>query len=276
MQFQQFGEGPAILMIPGLATTARFFDVAVKNLSRDHRVILTDLPGHGSNASQPSPPSIDSAADGLHGLVQELAPVALLGWSLGATVAYRFLKKYGSECVSLLISVEQSPLLLCGKDWEHGAFGGLDATGARQLLANIEADASAFSETLVHSCFAAGSTPDPILLKALTDESQNCDSAAVRTLLADALQQDWRQGIGTDLPILLIHGARSAVYPTPVGEWLQHHWPNARLESFQHSGHMPFIEEPEGFCSLIRSELTCGQSRPDCQPHPVPCEPENP
>lgn len=257
MRFQQQGEGPALLMIPGLATTARFFERAVADLRCDHRVVLVDLPGHGGEPAPPTPPSIESVADELDSLLRRLeaGPVTLLGWSLGATVAYHYLEKYGARRVRGLISVEQSPLLVCSGDWQHGAFGALDPAGARDLLANLESDPGAFSETLVHSCFATGGSPDAELLSALLEQSRHCDSGAVRALLADALEQDWRPGMDIPgLPILLAHGAKSAVYPTPVGQWLEQHWRGARLETFAHSGHMPFIDEPEKFCALVRRE----------------------
>lgn len=257
MRFQQQGDGPTLVMIPGLATTSRFFDSAVAELRRDHRVVLVDLPGHGGEPAPPEPPSIDAIADDLDDLLQRLepGPVTLLGWSLGATVAYRYLEKYGAGRVRGLISVEQSPLLVCTGEWQHGAFGALDPAGARDLLANLESDPGAFSETLVGSCFATGGSPDAGLLSTLLEQSRHCDSGAVRALLADALEQDWRQGIDIpELPILLLHGAQSAVYPTPVGQWLEQHWRGARLETFAHSGHMPFIDEPEKFCALVRRE----------------------
>jgi pimeloyl-ACP methyl ester carboxylesterase len=52
--------------------------------------------------------------------------------------------------------------------------------------------------------------------------------------------------------VLLIHGARSQVYPTPVGDWLADAIPGSRLEMFEDSGHLPFIEEPERFAGVVR------------------------
>ncbi|MFI6642980.1 alpha/beta fold hydrolase [Streptomyces sp. NPDC050504] len=272
------GSGPAVVLLPGLAATARYFDDVVRELARDHRVITLELPGHGdrngpegprdpgtpdapsasSTPSGPAPPTVADAADALHALLARLdvSGATLLGWSLGATVAYAFLERHGTDRIRALVSVEQSPRLTLDDDWPHAAFGILDKAGADALVAGVTADFAGFTETLVDASFAAGTEPPPALRARLLAEARRCDPAAVRALLADAVGQDWRTRLPTLAPrppVLFLHGARSRVYPTGPGDRLADALPAARLAVFAASGHLPFLEEPELFLRTVRA-----------------------
>lgn len=253
--YEEQGAGPVLVMVAGLAATRRFFREAVERLSADHRVITVELPGHGDTPVGDRPAGVERSADDLARLMEELdlRDVTLLGWSLGATVAYSCLERSGAARVARLISVEQTPRLTTAHDWTHAAFGGLDDEGAKQLQGTLGDDFAGFAGTLVHSSFAAGSEPGQDLVDALLAEAAGCDSDAVAALLADAVSQDWRTRVAAiPVPVLLIHGARSQVYPTPVGDWLADAIPGSRLEMFEDSGHLPFIEEPERFAGVVR------------------------
>lgn len=249
------GAGPALLIIPGLAATAGFLDAAVTDLAVDHRVVTVELPGHGANTSDASRASLRTAAEDLHRVVEDLDlhGATLLGWSLGATVAYSYLERFGTDRIAGLVSVEQTPRLVSDGGWPYPAFGTLDTAAAEGFQQAISADYAAFADSLVRGSFAAGSTPDPTVVADLVAQAHRCDPGAVRALLADAVADDWRYRIAKlALPTLLIHGAHSQVYPGAVGGWLVETIPSARLVTFDHSGHLPFVEERDRFTSTVR------------------------
>lgn len=244
-----------LLLVPGLAMTSAYFDEVATDLSQDHEVVTVDLPGHG-DAPDPAPGwTIDDAARDVRAVVDrlELRDVTLVGWSLGAGVAWTYLDLFGTDRVSRLVSVEMSPRILADGDWPHAAFGGLDAAGAIHTQRALWTDPHGFLDDLVRRSFAAGSTPDPALLERLVAETRRCSTVAVLALWLDVLTRDWREQLTTTtLPTLLVHGARSQVYPTDVGGWLRGAMPDARLETFTRSGHLPFLEEPGKFTSVLR------------------------
>lgn len=249
------GTGPVLLMVPGLATTGAYFAPAVDDLARDHRVVTVELPGHGRGSAPAPDASVEQAAEAVAHVVDKLAlrDVTLLGWSAGAYVCYRYLELAGPGGVRGLVSVDQTPKLTLADDWPHAAFGGLDAAGARQLQGDIAADLRAFATTLVRGSFAAGSEPDEALVAELVEESCACDPDSAAALFADASTQDWRSRVaGITVPTLLLHGARSQVYPTAVGAWLAAAMPRAGLETFAASGHLPFREERTRFAASVR------------------------
>jgi len=256
--------GPALVLVPGLAATARIFEPLAADLARDHRVVVVELPGHGRNAVRSAPPGLALAAKQIAKAIgsRGLRDVTLVGWSLGATACYELLSGPAAASVAALVSVEQTPRLMLEPEtaWTHAAFGGLDTAGARQLLKEIAADPDAFVTNLMTASFAANSEPDPRLVAELVAEARGCDAGAVRALLVEALVQDWRDWLTElTLPTLFIHGAHSQVYPTDVGGWLEQAVAGSRLVRFEASGHSPFLEETDRFASVIRDFV---RSRP--------------
>lgn len=249
------GTARAVVIIPGLMGTRRFFRQIVEELSADHDVFVVELPGHGATPVGDGPATLRRATLGLCREIEErgLHDVTLVGWSLGATVACSCLEQMAPGRVGRLVWVEQTPRLTTAADWPHAVYGNLDDEAARQLRDTQAADPDAFAEALVRGSFAADSRPDERLVRELLAEARSCDPAAVGALLAEAVSQDIRDSVtGIQVPTLLIHGTRSQVYPTPVGNWLAEAIRTSRLLMFEDSGHMPFLEEARRFTAAIR------------------------
>ncbi|MGK5672331.1 alpha/beta fold hydrolase [Micromonospora sp. URMC 106] len=266
MRAEFHGAGPDLVLVPGLAASRHFFDTTVAELGRDHRVVTVDLPGHGDAPAPTRPPTLSDCAVALHEVIESLGSddVTLLGWSLGATVAWTYLAEYGTRRVRRLISVEQTPWLLAEEGWPYAAFGSLDEAGAAALLGDVRSDCGAFAETLVRSSFAVdGPAPDEALVADLVRQARRAHPDAVGGLLSDVLAQDWRDRVAAlRLPTLLVHGRRSAVYPPEVGSWLAKTIPDARVEFLDHSGHLCFLEEPAAFAAAVRGFLTSEEKQP--------------
>ncbi|MFC7548720.1 alpha/beta fold hydrolase [Plantactinospora sp. GCM10030261] len=248
-----------MILIPGLGASRAFFDPLVNDLARDHRVVTVDLPGHGDRPAPARVPTLHDCAADLRLVIDGLGDeqVSLVGWSLGATVAWTYLREFGEDRVRRLVSVEQTPRLVTGRDWQYAAFGSLDEQGAQILLADVERDCGAFVESLITNSFAERAEPDPALLGHLVAEGRRAHPAAVHGLLSDVLKQDWRDRVAAiGVPTLLVHGSRSRVYPPEVGTWLAAAMPDARVEFLADSGHLCFVEQPQRFSAVLRDFLT--------------------
>ncbi|MGQ5639138.1 MULTISPECIES: alpha/beta fold hydrolase [unclassified Streptomyces] len=264
VHYEDTGDGPPLLLVHGLGAPSAFFARTVPALATGHRVLTVDLRGHGATPQGTEPVTVDRCAADLHALTEKLdvRGLTLVGWSLGATVAYRYLDRYGADRVTGLVSVEQTPYLLGEDGWEHAAFGGLDAAGAADVERMLGAADRTVTADLVRGFFARGTTPEPELADALTDAAADCRPDAKRQLWRDALRQDWRRRLPSlGVPVLFLHGALSQVYPTSVGAWLAAAVPGSRLELFEHSGHLPFLEEPERFHRVIGAWTAQGGKR---------------
>ncbi|GAA2277085.1 MULTISPECIES: alpha/beta fold hydrolase [Kitasatospora] len=256
IHYQETGKGSPVLLVHGLGAPSAFLAATAEGLARDHRVVTFDLRGHGRTPLGTGPVGIDRCAADLHAVAGklDLRAVTLVGWSLGATVAYRYLERYGAQRVARLVSVEQSPYLLYEDGWEHAAFGRLTAADAETVRQNLAGTDRAVAADQVAGYFAEGTVPDPDLLARLADAVATCSPAARQQLWQDVVRQDWRERLAAlPVPVLFVHGARSRIYPSAVGSRLADTVPGARLEVFENSGHLPFLEEPERFQRTIRS-----------------------
>jgi len=89
---QEFGRGPALLLVHGTAASGHSWRDLVEPLSQHFRVIVPDLPGHGFSAqpaaSQMSLPAMARALSALLGVLGH-RPVAAVGHSAGAAILCR-------------------------------------------------------------------------------------------------------------------------------------------------------------------------------------------
>ena len=85
------GEGPAVVLIHGLGGAATNWTEVAPILARRRRVLVPDLPGHGRSAPLSGIRGLDSFADHVGLLAEQLGvfPAAVVGHSLGGVVALR-------------------------------------------------------------------------------------------------------------------------------------------------------------------------------------------
>src|SRR2546423_1178149 len=82
------GGGPTVVLVHGLGSDATRWLGVARDLARDHRVVLVELPGHGLSPMV-SPFSLEQATLSLDRAIAEQSrePVVLVGHSVGGLVA---------------------------------------------------------------------------------------------------------------------------------------------------------------------------------------------
>ncbi|UWU75261.1 alpha/beta fold hydrolase [Bradyrhizobium huanghuaihaiense] len=265
---RELGRGFPLVILPGLCLTDAIFEPLIDLIQDEYRLLLIDLPGHGQNQSLPpevtaGPGIIDRFCDGIYSLLAErgIEKFAVMGVSLGATVAYALATGRHADQISALVSIEQTPFLLADDGWGHAAFGTLTREGAQQILAGLATDSGEFSRQIIAASLLEATRIDKALKGRIVRSSAACDPRAMAALLADALSQDWRPGLqGATRNVMLVHGSQSAVYPTNVGSWLSENWDVKALLQLKTGGHLPFIDEPVMFSNTVKAFLksTCG------------------
>jgi pimeloyl-ACP methyl ester carboxylesterase len=96
ISYVDVGEGPVLLLIHGMGGTCEGWSEVIDPLSRQHRVIAPDLPGHGSSEPGGGDYSVGGLAASLRDLLVTIGEerATLVGHSLGGgiamQVAYQF------------------------------------------------------------------------------------------------------------------------------------------------------------------------------------------
>jgi pimeloyl-ACP methyl ester carboxylesterase len=252
------GEGPVLLLIHGMAGTCENWREVIEPLARRHTVIAPDLPGHGLSAGGSGDYSLGNLASGLRDLLLVLGHerATILGHSLGGGIAMQFSYQF-PEMVERLVLVssgglglEVSPVLraaaLPGADLFIAAtattgqkIGSAIGRGLLKVGMKPAADVAEVAR-------GYGSLAEPDRRKAFLAtlrsvvglEGQRV-SAADRFYLAE------------EVPVLIVWGARDPIIPVGHGEEAHRVLPGSRLEVFDGVGHLPQVEQPSRFITVL-------------------------
>jgi pimeloyl-ACP methyl ester carboxylesterase len=127
MWYDERGRGEPLVLLHGGAVDSRFFDANIGPLAERFRVITTDLWGHGRTADREGPFSLESFANDVAELIEQVvgSPVHLLGHSIGAAVALTLVMRR-PELVRQLVQVSGG--------FNHEAEIGTEAMGIDQMV----------------------------------------------------------------------------------------------------------------------------------------------
>ena len=96
---------PVLVLIHGLGLTRSTWDDFVPVLSKEYRVLIYDLCGHGQSAAPIAKPSLTVLSEQLVHLMDELAidHATIIGFSLGGMINRRFALDHPSRVAALVI-----------------------------------------------------------------------------------------------------------------------------------------------------------------------------
>lgn len=117
------GDGPPVLALHGLASSAHWYDTVAPLLQKDFRIIAPDQRGHGQTTQAPSGYDWASVSADAVGLLDHLGieKAAVLGHSWGGNVAVNVAAKFPERTGSLVMIDGGffSPLIMPGATWEQ-------------------------------------------------------------------------------------------------------------------------------------------------------------
>lgn len=239
-----------ILFLHGWTMRGAIFDNLIARMGAEFDCIAPDLPGHGNAVDLP--PTLDACADLIEAiLTRQSAPALLVGWSMGAAAAWRYVERFGTARLAGLVTVDMSPKVVSGPGWPHGLIR-QDEASVAATTRRFDTDWDEATHGIAATMFAApdgapGFSRDQARAIILSQ-----DPAAMRAMWADLLAMDARDGIaGIDVPWLVASGALSRVYPASASDWMAQQAPQASRYRFAASGHSPHLEEPQVFADVI-------------------------
>jgi len=240
------GTGSPILLLPGYGAAARSWTLQIEALRERFRVIALDRRHHGRSDRPAHGHRMSRHAADLRDVfdVLELDSVLLVGSSMGANVALAYVDAFSCDRLRGLVLVDQTPKMVNESGWELG-YRGL-------TWDNAEAWIRAFPQGLqpFHT------VPDAEVL-ATTQDGPEFSLDETRALLRDHTYADWRDVLPrTTVPVTAMAGRHSPVWPWESSAWMAEAAPLGRLVVFDNSGHVPMLEEPEGFNQALERAAT--------------------
>lgn len=99
------GSGPPLLLIHGLGSSSRDWEMQIEPFAQKYQVITLDLCGHGQSGKPPGPYSIRLFAEDTTALIRELeiAPLHVVGISMGGMVAFELAVHFPNLLRSLTV-----------------------------------------------------------------------------------------------------------------------------------------------------------------------------
>ncbi|WP_208983761.1 alpha/beta fold hydrolase [Pannonibacter carbonis] len=244
---------PAIVLLHGWSCHAGFFEPQLQALSGKAQVLVPDLPGHGQTGDAAGL-TIEAAADAVIELLQDrdLSNVVLVGWSMGAHVAYALAERHGTSRLKALVALDMTPKVVNDATWRGGVRDGLDILHNAEVLEAIIPRWPQMAERIAARIFATGRKPDPQTLAYARREVLAADPALLKPMWASLTAQDFRAFLPRlDCPLHLVCGGQSALYDASVADWHSDNVPGVSVHGFGSSGHAPHLEEPERLNRLL-------------------------
>jgi pimeloyl-ACP methyl ester carboxylesterase len=247
--------GRAVVLIHGYTDNARDWVPLLPYLSKDLRLILVDLRGHGQSSKPECCYNRFDFAYDIKLLLDALgiAKADVIGHSLGSIVAQTFAEQWPERTARVV-------LIASTGGWPPGTprtppqfdF----AAEIRKLKEPIEAD-SPFM-------IAWWDSPTPVDPDFIRRERRDAAGIPLRVWLAVLDQGLPAEGAYAELqrtlprleaPTLLIWGSKDPIMEEPVRRSLRDALPHAEVKIFEGLGHNPLWEDPRGVADVIDAFL---------------------
>jgi pimeloyl-ACP methyl ester carboxylesterase len=252
------GEGATLLLIHGIGGDWRTWEPVLEALAQQHHVVAVDLPGHGRSAKGAGDYSLGALASTLRDLGGALGVerATVVGHSLGGGVAMQFAYQFPERCERLVLvssgglgpdvglvlrlaTLPGSELFLSLTAPAGRSLVNLAASAGRRLRIRPAADAE-------HYARAFAALADPGTRAAFLGTLRGV--VGTRGQLVDARD---RLYLAEHMPTLIVWGERDAVLPVDHAHAAQDAIPGSRLEIFENAGHLPQLDDPGRFITVM-------------------------
>jgi pimeloyl-ACP methyl ester carboxylesterase len=260
MRYRRLGTGEPVLLLHGIGRSLEEWDEQFDRLAQRFDVIAVDLPGFGWSARVPGRATLAGLAGALPPLLEALgvaSPVHVIGNSLGGAVAMR-LAADRPDLVHTLVLANSAGF---GREVTIG----LRLLAIRPISRRLLRPSRRVAARSVRGLFGAAlATQDRIeLAYAVASQPQRADTMLE---IADELgtfrgiRSQWRQELleaveRHRIPTLALWGERDTVLPAAHLRAVVTLLPHAETHLLADAGHMPQIERPDEFESLVRPFL---------------------
>lgn len=249
LYYEDYGEGQPIVFLHGAWAGLRFFEPQLTGLSDEYRTVALDFRGHGRSEKTEAGHTVPQYARDVEAFLdqRDLDDIVLVGWSLGALVAWEYVEQFGAECLRALVNVDMEAAPGHGGDG-HGPTYDLDRL--RNVHVSIQTDHMA---AIVRSSEKwLKNTSSDRLRTMILDEDMRTPPLVKSSTIFDATFRDYRDVLmSVDVPMLVCAGADERWRTVAVVEETTELVRDTRFELFEESGHCLTVEELDRFNQTV-------------------------
>lgn len=246
------GEGIPIIFIHGFSDDHNSFRIQQKSLSKRYKIITYDQRGHGLSDRVNHNLNIEGLAMDLRNLIYylELEDVVLVGWSMGASVIFEYIKRFNMDKLWKISIVDKGPKIINDYNWKLGLYhGAYKIDNALENLETMKTNWSKFASKFIN-------TMAPYLNESQRNISikkmENNSPEIMYSLWNSMIEKDYRPILNKiTIPTLIIFGGKSSFYSVEVGNYLHKEIKNSKVQIFEDSTHLLVLEEPIRFNRIL-------------------------
>ena len=249
--YDDHGSGRPLVLVHGYPHNRSLWAEQSQALSDAARVLAVDLRGHGESDAPDGPYSMDVFADDCAHLLDVLGihqPVVFGGLSMGGYVTLAFWRRYPTRVAGLMLAATSA-----GAD-------SAEARAARE--ASMETVKKEGPGAIVDAMLRKSLAPDtPERYPHVLTQARAVMSGATETAILGDLAglRDRPDSTGTlstiTVPTLVVHGAQDQLIPPAEAERTAAGITNAQLALIAGAGHLPNLEQPDAFNTVVREFL---------------------
>ena len=249
LYYEDCGEGQPIVFLHGAWAGLRFFEPQLTGLADKYRTVAVDFRGHGRSEKTEDGHTVSEYARDVEAFLdqRDLSNAVVVGWSLGALVAWEYVKQFGTGGIRGMVNVDMEAAPGHGGDGEGPTY---DRDRLWDVHVGIQTDHLAAIERGIGKWLK--DAPSDRLRTVILDEDSRCPPLVKSAIIFDATMRDYREILPTvDVPMLVCAGADEKWRVVDVVERTAELVSDARFELFEESGHCLTLEEPDRFNQVV-------------------------
>lgn len=250
------GAGPPVLLIPGLSTPREVWEGVAPELAKTHRVLSIQIDGFAGDATGPASDNLlATIVEELHSHLQrhKLAPVKIVGHSMGGLLGMMLAQKHPGDVAALMI-VDALPF--AGAMFEPNATADSVRPMAAMLRSRMEAGYHGAAGEAAAAATARGLAAKPRSVERVKGWVLRADPKVAAQAMAEDLTLDMRPALkAMRLPITVVHPASAlGLDEAATAQFYRAQFAGARQVKFvavPDSAHFIMLDQPETFLRIV-------------------------